>query len=132
MRLLLDECVPKRLKRELPGHDARTVQDLGWAGIKNGALLKLANGQFDALLTVDQGIEYQQNLSGLSISVVVMMAPSTTSTTSAHYCRALKRLSQSYGPEKSYEWVANTYQPSPRQGRRSSPSGRKRQAKRDR
>ena len=76
MRLLLDECVPKRLKRELPGHDTRTVQDLGWAGIKNGALLRLANGQFDALLTVDQGIEYQQNLSGLSISVVVMMAPS--------------------------------------------------------
>ena len=76
MRLLLDECVPKRLTRELPGHDARTVQDLGWAGITNGALLRLANGQFDALLTVDQGIEYQQNLSGLSISVVVMMAPS--------------------------------------------------------
>ena len=76
MRLLLDECVPKRLKRELRGYDARTVQDLGWAGIKNWALLKLANGQFDALLTVDQGIEYQQNLSGLSISVVVMVAPS--------------------------------------------------------
>ena len=76
MRLLLDECVPKRLTRELPGHDARTVQDLGWAGITNGALLRLANGEFDALLTVDQGIEYQQNLSGLSISVVVMMAPS--------------------------------------------------------
>ena len=68
--------MPKRLKRELPGHEARTVQDLGWAGITNGALLRLANGQFDALLTVDQGIEYQQNLSGLSISVVVMMAPS--------------------------------------------------------
>lgn len=76
MRLLLDECVPKRLKRELRGHEAKTVQDMGWAGIKNGALLQLANGQFDALLTVDQGIEYQQNLSGLSISVVIMMAPS--------------------------------------------------------
>jgi len=76
MRLLLDECVPKRLKRELHGHEAKTVQDMGWAGIKNGALLQLANGQFDALLTVDQGIEYQQNLSGLSISVVIMMAPS--------------------------------------------------------
>jgi len=47
---------------------------LGWAGIKNGALLKLANGQFDALLTVDQGVEYQQNLSGLSISVRVIMS----------------------------------------------------------
>ena len=74
MRLLLDECVPKRLKRELRGHEATTVQDMGWAGIKNGELLKLADTQFDALLTVDQGIEYQQNLSGLNISVVIMMA----------------------------------------------------------
>ena len=49
---------------------------MGWAGIKNGALLKLADGQFDALLTVDQGIEYQQNLSGLRISVVAMVAAS--------------------------------------------------------
>src|SRR5438128_6210904 len=49
-----------------------------WAGrgIKNGVLLRLADGQFDALLTVDQGIEYQQNLSGLRISVIIMMAPS--------------------------------------------------------
>jgi len=76
MRLLLDECVPKRLKRELLGHQVQTVQDMGWAGIKNGALLKLADGQFDALLTVDQGIEYQQDLSGLRISVVVMLAAS--------------------------------------------------------
>lgn len=76
MRLLLDECVPKRLKRELLGHDVQTVQDMGWAGIENGALLKLADGQFDALLTVDQGIEYQQNLSGLRISVVVMLTAS--------------------------------------------------------
>ena len=76
MRLLLDECVPKRLKGELLGHEVQTVQEMGRAGIKNGALLKLADGQFDALLTVDQGIEYQQNLSGLAISVVVMLAAS--------------------------------------------------------
>ncbi len=76
MRLLLDECVPRRLKRELVDHEIRTVQDMGWAGIKNGALLKLADGQFDALLTVDQGIEYQQNLAGLQISVIVMLAAS--------------------------------------------------------
>ena len=76
MRLLLDECVPKRLKRELHGHETKTVQDMGWAGIKNGALLRLADGTFDALLTVDQGIEYQQSLSGLRISVIIMMAPS--------------------------------------------------------
>ena len=76
MRLLLDECIPKRLKRELLGHEVKTVQDMGWAGNENGALLKLADRQFDALLTVDQGIEYQQNLSGLKISVVVMLAAS--------------------------------------------------------
>ena len=76
MRLLLDECVPRRLKEELLGHDAKTVQDMGWAGIKNGALLRLANGQFDALVTVDQGIKYQQNLSGLTIGIVVMAAAS--------------------------------------------------------
>lgn len=49
---------------------------MGWAGIKNGALLKRADGQFDALLTVDQGIEYQQNLAGFKITVVVMRAAS--------------------------------------------------------
>lgn len=76
MRLLLDECIPRRLRAELLGHDAKTVQDMGWAGVKNGALLRLANGQFDALLTVDQGIEYQQNLSGLMIGIVVMVAAS--------------------------------------------------------
>ena len=76
MRLLLDECVPKRLQRELPGHEAKTVQDMGWAGVQNGALLRLANEQFDAFLTVDQGIEYQQNLSGLRLSIILMVAPS--------------------------------------------------------
>jgi hypothetical protein len=76
MRLLLDECIPKRLKRALPGHEAKTVPDMGWAGVKNGALLRLANEQFDAFLTVDQGIEYQQNLAGLRLSVIVMVAPS--------------------------------------------------------
>ena len=45
MRLLLDEFVPRRLKRELLGHDVKTVQDMGWAGIKNGALLKFADAQ---------------------------------------------------------------------------------------
>ena len=76
MRLLLDECVPKRLKRELPGHEVRTVHEAGWAGVKNGALLRAADGLFDVLLTVDQGVQYQQNLAGLRISAVVMVAPS--------------------------------------------------------
>ena len=76
MRLPLDESVPKRLKRELPGHEVRTVQEAGWAGVKNGALLRSADELFDAMLTVDQGVQYQQNLAGLRISIVVMVAPS--------------------------------------------------------
>ena len=76
MRLLLDECVPKRLKEELPGFEVRTVREAGWAGVKNGALLRAADGPFDVLLTVDQGVQYQQNLSGFRIGVVIMVAPS--------------------------------------------------------
>jgi hypothetical protein len=76
MRLLLDECMPKRLKQELSGHEVSTVQEMGWAGIKNGTLLRLASGKFDALLTVDQGIEYQQNLAGLVIGLVVLLSAS--------------------------------------------------------
>ena len=66
--------MPKRLNQELPGHVVKTVQDMGWAGIKNGALLRLANGQFDALLTADSNLEYQQNLKTLPVSVVVLVA----------------------------------------------------------
>ena len=76
MRLLPDECVPKRLKGELSGHQVLTVREAGWTGLENGALLRAASGQFDALVTVDQGIEYQQNLSGLRIALVIIVAPS--------------------------------------------------------
>lgn len=59
MRVLLDECLPRRLKAELPDHDVRTVQEEGWAGLKNGALLRVAAGRFDVLLTVDRRIAFQ-------------------------------------------------------------------------
>jgi hypothetical protein len=58
VRVLLDECVPKKLRRDLPGHEVRTVAD------------------FDVFLTVDQGIEFQQSLAGLDLAVIVMAAPS--------------------------------------------------------
>lgn len=76
MRVLLDECVPRPLRAELVGHEVRTVAEVGWAGVKNGALMRLAATQFDALLTVDRALEYQQNFSGLTIAVVVIIAPS--------------------------------------------------------
>ncbi len=72
--MLLDECVPRKLKSELPGHDVRTVTEMGWSGIKNGPLLRRAAQEFDVFLTVDQGVEYQQNLFGLDLAIVVMVA----------------------------------------------------------
>ena len=76
MRVLLDECVPRRLRRELPGHNVQTVNEMGWSGIKNGLLLQRAAQEFDVFLTVDQGIEYQQNPVGLALAIVVMVAMS--------------------------------------------------------
>jgi len=74
MRVLLDECVPRRLRADLHDHEVRTVQEEGWAGLKNGALLRAAAGRFDVLLTVDRNIPLQQNLQGLNIGVLAMVA----------------------------------------------------------
>lgn len=76
MRILLDECLPRRLKRDFPGHEVRTVPDAGWGGKDNGELLALADPEFDVFVTADQGIEYQQNLEGARIAVVVLAARS--------------------------------------------------------
>lgn len=68
--------MPKPLKRELTGHEVTTVQEMGWAGTRNGDLLRLAATRFDALLTVDQGVEHQQDVTAFSISVVILVAVS--------------------------------------------------------
>ena len=74
MRLLIDECLPKQLKAWLAGrHEAATVQEAGWANIKNGKLLRLANeAAFDVFVTADRNMYFQQNFSGLRISAVVI------------------------------------------------------------
>lgn len=72
MRLLLDECVPRPLLRDLTAHDAHHVVDMGWSSKRNGDLLKLMLAdKFEALLTVDQNLPFQQNLRASGISVVV-------------------------------------------------------------
>jgi hypothetical protein len=76
VRVLLDECLPRRLKRELVGHDTRTTPEMGWAGKRNGELLRLAERDFDVFLTVDRQLQHQQNLSAFNISVVVLVARS--------------------------------------------------------
>lgn len=76
MRVLLDECLPRRLKRELPEHEARTAPEMGWASKKNGELLALAAVDLDVFLTTDRNLSYQQNLSAFDIAVVVLVGPS--------------------------------------------------------
>jgi hypothetical protein len=76
MRVLLDECVPRALRGDIPGHEVKTVAEAGWAGVKNGELLRLAAAAFDLIITVDRNLEYQQNFDGLSLAVIVVHAPS--------------------------------------------------------
>ncbi len=74
MRLLLDESVPVRLRRFFPSHSVKTVVEMGWGGVKNGALLVLAAKEFDAFLTVDKNLPYQQNVANLPVAVIVVEA----------------------------------------------------------
>ncbi len=71
MRILLDESLP----RPLAGHDVRTVSQMGWTGLSNGELLRAAGASFDAVLTADQGMEFQQNWKELPVALVVLAAP---------------------------------------------------------
>src|SRR4029077_3330472 len=65
MRLLLDEHLPIGLAAEFPGHAVHTVSGRGWTGIKNGELLRRMNGQYDALVTMDRSVEFQQRIATL-------------------------------------------------------------------
>lgn len=76
MRILLDESLPKELQSELPGHEVRTVQEMGWASLRNGELLARCVNQFDVFLTADQNLQFQQNLKALPVSVAVLAAKS--------------------------------------------------------
>jgi Domain of unknown function (DUF5615) len=78
VRLLLDECVPKRLGREFVGHEVVTVAGAGWAGLSNGELLRAAAREFDAFVSVDQGVQFQQNLAAAAIAIIVLVAPRVT------------------------------------------------------
>jgi predicted nuclease of predicted toxin-antitoxin system len=76
MRLILDECLPKRLARELPGYDVVTVPMAGLAGLHNGDLLRQISGRFEAFITIDSNLSEQQNTGKLPFGIVVVGAPS--------------------------------------------------------
>jgi predicted nuclease of predicted toxin-antitoxin system len=71
-RVLFDENMPRKLRHDLAEFDIRTAQEEGWASFRNGELLRRAAERFDVLVTLDHGIEYQQNLTGLRIAVVIV------------------------------------------------------------
>jgi predicted nuclease of predicted toxin-antitoxin system len=78
MKLLLDECLPRKLKNHLPGHECHTVPEAGWAGKRNGELLFLAEKSgFQIFLTLDRGMEYEQNLKGREIAIVLVAVKSS-------------------------------------------------------
>lgn len=75
MKILLDECLPRQLRHDLPDHDVTTVAAMGWAGTKNGALLRLAASDFDVFITIDRNIAYQQRLQMPNMAVILLVAP---------------------------------------------------------
>jgi hypothetical protein len=75
VKLLLDECVDRRLARKLHGHTVETIPHMGWAGKKNGELPRLAEQQFDVFITTDQNLSFQQNLPRFNLAVLILYAP---------------------------------------------------------
>ncbi len=78
MKVLLDECVTRYLKSDFTGHEVLTVEEAGFKGLKNGRLLHSISNQWDVLVTVDQNLEYQQNLKLHTIAVIVLKAKRST------------------------------------------------------
>jgi hypothetical protein len=80
VRVLVDNCVPRRLARHIDRHDVSTVFEMGWADLKNGALLDAMTGRFDALITVDTSMRFQQRLHDRSFALVLLRAQSNRLT----------------------------------------------------
>lgn len=72
MKIIIDECVPHLVKKRLPEREIITVQEMGWAGVKNGELLKLVETQFDVFITSDKNLRYQQNLQERKIAILLL------------------------------------------------------------
>jgi len=78
MRILLDECIPRKFRNSLPGHDCRTVPEEGLGGKKNGELLSFAEKSgFQVFLTLDRGLEYEQNLQRRRIAIILVRSRSS-------------------------------------------------------
>ncbi len=75
MKVLFDECVPRPLRWALTGHEISTIDEAGWKGLKNGVLLRQAEERFEAFVTADKNLRYQQNLAGRLIAILELGTP---------------------------------------------------------
>lgn len=91
MRILLDECIDRRLARLLDAHEVTTVQRRGWAGIKNGELLARAAREFDVFVTVDRNLATEQDLRKFDIAIVLLRARSNRLSDLQHLAPELLR-----------------------------------------
>lgn len=76
MKLLLDECIDRKMARKFVDYEVKTLPQMGWAGVKNGQFLALAEAEFDVFITVDRNLSFQQNLPQFDIAVIVLQAQS--------------------------------------------------------
>ncbi len=72
MKIIIDECVPSIVKKGLPSRGIVTVQEMGWAGIKNGKLLELVAADFDVFITSDKNLRHQQNLTAFDLAIILL------------------------------------------------------------
>ena len=72
MNILLDACTPRPLRQFLPDHSVHTAQEMGWGELKNGDLLRKTEAQFDALITTDQNLKYQQRIVERQLAILVL------------------------------------------------------------
>ena len=72
MKIIFDHCVPRPLRQLLPGHEIQTARESGWDKLENGDLILAAEKQFDAMITSDKNLKYQQNLSGRKLAIVIL------------------------------------------------------------
>jgi hypothetical protein len=72
VKILFDTCVPRPLRQRLPGHEIKTAQEMGWDRLRNGDLIQMAERAFEVLITSDQKLKYQQNLTGRNLAIIIL------------------------------------------------------------
>jgi Domain of unknown function (DUF5615) len=70
--ILLDECVPRPFRTELPDYDIKTVPEMGWSGVTNGNLLRLAEEHFQIFITIDKNMRHQRNLTSTKLGIIIL------------------------------------------------------------